>query len=269
MSMRPAQSWGRFPHVEPGEQAEIPLPWLPTELPSPIQERTLLPYGLGRRYGDSCLNPGGSLLRTEGLDRFIAFEPGTGRLRAEAGVTLDAILTRVVPDGWFLPVTPGTRCVTLGGAIANDVHGKNHHVAGTFGRHVLQLGLLRSDEGLITCSPTERPERFAATIGGLGLTGLITWAEIQLTRIESPEVIQETVPFGGLDEFLAINRESVTDWPFTVAWVDCVSGGDKLGRGLYFRGRPAPADPSQRVRPVPRAPRLSVPFQLPSPTLNR
>src|SRR5690606_10903831 len=125
--MRPAQSWGRFPHLEPGEQGEIPLPWLPTELPSPIKGRTLLPYGLGRSYGDSCLNPGGSLLRIEGLDRFIDFDPESGRLRAEAGVTLDAILTRVVPAGWFLPVTPGTRFVTLGGAIANDVHGKNHH----------------------------------------------------------------------------------------------------------------------------------------------
>src|SRR5690606_13786139 len=119
------ESWGRFPRVAPGTQGALPLTWQPTKLPTPPVGGTLLPYGLGRSYGDSCLNPGGSLLLTRGLDRFLHFDSATGRLVAEAGVTLDQILTLIVPHGWFLPVTPGTRWVTLGGAIANDVHGKN------------------------------------------------------------------------------------------------------------------------------------------------
>jgi FAD/FMN-containing dehydrogenase len=168
-----------------------------------------------------------------GLDRFIAFDPETGVLRAEAGITLSEILRFAVPRGWFLPVTPGTRFVTLGGAIANDVHGKNHHRAGTFGCDVTCIGLVRSDSGLVEIGPED--EIFAATIGGLGLTGLILWAEIKLVRISSAFVDGEAIPFGAMDEFLAVARASEATHEFTVAWVDCArADGDT--RGVFFRG---------------------------------
>ena len=126
-----------------------------------------LPVGLGRSYGDVCLLENGTLLQTAGMDRFLHFDPSTGMLRCEAGVTLQQILDFSVPRGYFLPVTPGTKYVTVGGAIANDIHGKNHHVAGTFGRHVLRFELVRSDGARFVCSPVENPEWFAATIGGM------------------------------------------------------------------------------------------------------
>ena len=187
-------------------------------------------------------------------------------------MTFDAILRLVVPQGWFLPVTPGTKFVTVGGAIANDVHGKNHHAQGTLGRHVRRLGLLRSDGRVRICSPMRETDLFGATIGGLGLTGLIVWAEIQLLRIQNPYVVQEALAFENLEEFLAINQASVDAWPYTVSWVDCVARGRNLGRGVYFRGRAAP--PQLAPTPAGRshlthAPLLRVPFQLPGFSLNQ
>ena len=145
-----------------------------------------MPYGLGRSYGDSCLNEGGTLLGTRGLSRFIAFDAANGLLQCEAGVSLAQVLQLIVPRGWFLPVTPGTKHVTLGGAVANDIHGKNHHGAGTLGRYVRRLELLRSDGSRRVCSPSQNAALFAATVGGLGLTGLITWVELGLRPIHNP-----------------------------------------------------------------------------------
>jgi FAD/FMN-containing dehydrogenase len=270
--MESPQSWGRYPRLPPGSQGTVSLTWQPPRLPAPPQGGSLLPYGLGRSYGDSCLNPDGSLLLTSGLDRFVSFDPATGLLTCEAGVTFDAILRLVVPQGWFLPVTPGTKFVTLGGAIANDVHGKNHHAEGTLGRHVRRLGLLRSDGKVRICSPMRETDLFGATIGGLGLTGLILWAELKLLRIQNPFVVQETLAFENLEEFLAINRASVDAWPYTVSWVDCVARGRNLGRGVYFRGRSAPPqlEPTATGRShLTHAPLLRVPFQLPGFSLNQ
>lgn len=199
--------------------------------------RPLLAFGNGRSYGDVCLNEGGTLLRTRNLDRFISFDPGTGRLACEAGVLLKDILDFALPRGFFLPVTPGTRYVTLGGAIANDVHGKNHHVSGSFGHHVLGLELLRSTGERIFCSSTENPDLFRATIGGLGLTGLITWAEIRLMRVWNAFVEVECLRFSSVSEYFELNASSNKDWPYTVAWFDC---GSKAGRGIFMRGRHAP-----------------------------
>src|SRR5579859_3476015 len=162
------ESWGRYPK----HHAEVaPLFWT-SDFPLPMARQTMLPVGLGRSYGDSCLLDGGTLLAARGLDRFIAFDQATGLLRCEAGVSLAEILDFAVPRGWFLPVTPGTKFVTVGGAIANDVHGKNHHVAGTFGCHVPRFELVRSNGERYECSATQNPSLFEATIGGLGLTGL-------------------------------------------------------------------------------------------------
>ena len=209
--------------------------------PLPAGPRPFLPFGLGRSYGDVCLNEGGTLLCTRGLKRFIAFDRASGRLTCESGVLLQEILALAVPQGFFLPVTPGTRLVTLGGAIANDVHGKNHHVAGSFGRHVVRFELLRSTGERLVCSQTENRELFRATIGGLGLTGLITWAEIQLIEVANPFMIVEQTRFHSLDEYFSLNEEKAANWPYTVAWFDC---GAKVGRGIYMAGRHAPVQES-------------------------
>ena len=265
------QSWGRYPHVT--EQRERSVTWASDGLPVPADGGSLLPYGQGRSYGDSCLNAGGTLLTTARLDRFLGFDPATGVVRCESGVTLDAILRLVTWQGWFLPVTPGTKFVSVGGAIANDVHGKNHHQAGTFGRHVPRFELVRSDGSRRVCSPTENPDWYAATIGGLGLTGLITWADIQLRRMSNPYILQETIPFNDLEGFLSLARESEKDFDFTVAWVDSLGRGKSLGRGLFYRGNHAApqfdALPLSRSHLSKRGGGLAVPFDMPGFALNR
>ena len=214
---------------------------------------TMLPFGNGRSYGDCNLNPGGILLDTRSLDRFIDFNPDTGVLSCEAGVLIDDILRLVVPQGWFPAVTPGTRFVTVGGAIANDVHGKNHHRAGSFGHHVLELELLRSDGSRIVCSPERQADWFAATIGGLGLSGLITCAKLQLRRVANACIDSETLRFRSLDEFFELSAASDTDWDYTVSWIDCTSSGQELGRGLFSRGNHALPGADASLAPRARA----------------
>jgi FAD/FMN-containing dehydrogenase len=172
------------------------------------------------------------MIETRFLDRMIAFDPITGVLRAEAGISLDAILRFCVPKGWFLPTTPGTRQVTLGGAIANDVHGKNHHRAACFGNHIPRLELFRSDGSRQVV--TVGDALHAATIGGLGLTGVILWAELQLVPIRSAMLNVELLRFRGLDEFLVLARESEQSWEHTVAWIDCQRSES---RARYFHAR--------------------------------
>ncbi len=201
----------------------------------------LLAYGNGRSYGDVCLNAGGVLLQTRGIDRFIAFDETTGVLTCEAGVLLAEIITSFVPRGWFLPVTPGTRFVTVGGAIANDVHSKNHHRAGSFGCHVRRFELVRSDGSRRVCSPSENAEWFAATVGGLGLTGLITWVEIELKRLPGVEIEVAATRFEGLGEFFAINDAAEAHHEYTVAWVDCLAARP---RGIFLAGDHVAAMPS-------------------------
>jgi FAD/FMN-containing dehydrogenase len=250
-------SWGRYPR--PTHQAALSLRSLSEPLPHHPGSKTVLPYGLGRSYGDSCLNDGGYVIPVAAFDHFISFDPTSGILRAEAGTSLAAILETFVPRGWFLPVSPGTKFVTLGGAIANDIHGKNHHVAGTFGRHVRRFELLRSTGERIVCSPTERPDLFAATIAGLGLTGLITWVEVQLIPIRSPYLDTRTTKFRNLDEFFDISKESDSLFEYSVSWVDCTSEGEHMGRGLFMAG-----NFSDRTKPGKR-PNLSLPFPCEAP----
>jgi FAD/FMN-containing dehydrogenase len=220
-------------------------------------------YGMGRSYGDACLNPGGVLWRTTGLDRLISFDPATGRLVCEAGVVLRDIQKLMIPRGWSLPVVPGTQFVTLGGAIANDVHGKNHHVVGSFGEHVRRLRLVRSDGERIECGPELRPDLFAATVAGLGLTGLIVEVELQLRPSSGPWLEAETVSFSGLPDFFALSDESEAGWEHTVAWIDCTSGSDL--RGLFIRARPATGRTGKPWRERSRR----VPFTTPVSMVNR
>jgi FAD/FMN-containing dehydrogenase len=261
------QSWGRYPRAR---QTVRFVDWISGALPFHAEDTALLPYGLGRSYGDCCLNDEGILLDTTRLNRFISFDAENGILRCESGVSLADILELVVPKGWFLPVTPGTKFVTVGGAIANDIHGKNHHRAGTFGNHTLRFELARSSGQRIPCSPVENAEWFNATIGGIGLTGLITWAEIRLKRIRTASLDVETIRFDNVAEFLSLSAESDRNFEYTVAWVDCFSGGDSLGRGLFMRANHA--DTGQAVSLHPGRPgrngRLTIPFDAPDILLN-
>jgi len=225
---------------------------------------TVLGYGLGRSYGDSNLNPNEMLFASRSLDHFIALDLETGLIRAEAGVSLAEVLEIAVPRGFFLPTTPGSQFVTLAGALANDVHGKNHHRAGCFGNAVTRFGMVRSDRGEIEVSSKSHSDLFAATIGGLGLTGLITWVEFQLTPIESAYISEETLVFNNADEFFEIEETHRNRFEYTVSWIDCTTQGKKLGRGIFSGGNWSSTGGLDVNRPG--GPIL--PFDLPSFALN-
>ena len=255
-SMRPVSSWGRL-GAEPHDVVELTDR---TAVAAAVTGRSGIAYGLGRSYGDACLNPNGLLWRTVGLDRLISFDEATGRLVCEAGVVLRDISRLMIPRGWNLPVVPGTQFVTVGGAIANDVHGKNHHLVGTFGEHVRRLKLVRTSGEPIECGPDDRPDLFRATIGGLGLTGLIVEVELQLRPSSGPWLEAETVPFSGLSSFFSLSDEFEAAWEHTVSWIDCTSGSAL--RGLFMRARPAEGRTGrrwrERMRRVPLTPPVSL-----------
>ena len=238
--------------------------WASDFPPQSLPATPMLPVGAGRSYGDVCLLDHGTLLTTRSLDRFCHFDPATGILRCEAGATLAEILEFAVPRGFFLPVTPGTKYVTVGGAIANDVHGKNHHLVGTFGRHLLRFELLRSDGTRLLCSPAQNPEWFRATIGGMGLTGLISWAEIRLRPIVSRQIRYQGTKFVGVEEFVDLSRAAAHS-EYTVAWLDCVARGRNFARGIFMQGQhseePQPLRPSKPAH-------LTFPIDLPEFALN-
>ncbi|MFZ0800249.1 MAG: FAD-binding oxidoreductase [Terriglobales bacterium] len=255
-------SWGRYPKTA---HRYVHKPAWNDQLPEILRTAapgSLLPYGLGRSYGDSCLNADRELIDCRRLNRILGFDESIGMIRCESGVSFSDIIDICLPKGWFLPVTPGTRFVTVGGAIANDVHGKNHHCAGTFGAHVRQIGLHRSNDGLVICNSETNSDMFCATVGGLGLTGVIAWADIQLKRVAGPWIEAESVPFRSLNTFLDLSRES-NRFEYTVAWLDCFAR--KNPRGIFFRGNHA-ADHGKKFHPK-RGPRL--PFALPAWMLNR
>lgn len=254
------QSWGRYPQRE---QRGTPVLDRHADIDFNA-ESSFLGYGKGRSYGDSCLNTEGTLLDSAYSDKFIEFDSLTGIIRCEPGATLKDIIAVALPKGWFLPVTPGTKFVTIGGAVANDVHGKNHHVDGTFGHFVRQLELLRSDGERLICSATSNADIFYATIGGLGLTGYITWVEIQLKAVHSAYVDVENICYQGLDEFKQLSLDSKDSHLYTVAWVDCMAKGADLGRGIFLR-----ANHSHVKQTLPKQKSaLKVPFNFPSIALN-
>lgn len=239
--MDPLLSWGRYPR-----HPQIPHPahW-PEDVSqglaaiATVGQGAALAFGCGRSYGDSCLAESGHVLAMQNMDRVLAADWETGVVLAQAGLTLAELIRIALPRGWFLPVTPGTKFVTLGGAVANDVHGKNHHVMGTFGRHVQLLTIYRSDEGFTQCSLAQRPDLFAATVGGLGLTGVILAVALQLRRVASSEIEQRSIRFGGFDEFFELSQAHDASHEYTVAWIDCLASGKQAGRGHYIAGNHA------------------------------
>jgi FAD/FMN-containing dehydrogenase len=234
-------SWGRYPRAP---QSAHPIHW-PQDVAKALadiasmERGAALAYGCGRSYGDSCLAESNHVIATQSMDRVLAADWQNGVVRAQAGLTLAELIRMALPRGWFLPVTPGTKFVTLGGAVANDVHGKNHHVRGTFGRHVKHLVIYRGAEGAVECSPTQRPDLFAATIGGLGLTGIVVSVELQLREVRTSDIVQRSIRFNNLDEFFDLSRTHDDSYEYTVAWIDCLASGKRSGRGHYIAGNHA------------------------------
>lgn len=243
--MKKYQSFGKYPL--PNNQ-EVNLVFN-QNINFPNNIKNYLPFGLGKSYGDSCLNSNNILLDCSYLNKFISFDENSQILKAEAGVTLKEIIDVFLPRGYFLPVTPGTKLITLGGAIANDVHGKNHHRYGTFGRYILSFDLLRSDGNIYHCSPTENIDLYNATIGGLGLTGVILNAELKLIKVAGPLIDAEFIKFYSFEEFFEINTNS-QEYDYTVAWVNT----SKFGSGIYSRGNFANADKQIKFEPISKSP---------------
>jgi FAD/FMN-containing dehydrogenase len=257
------ESWGRYPNYN----AEVRSLHWQDEFPRIIDgvHHGALPVGMGRSYGDVCLLKDGTLVKTTGMNRLLSFDEASGVLTAEAGITLAQILDFAVPRGFFLPVSPGTKYVTLGGAIANDIHGKNHEAAGSFGCHVPQFELVRSDGTRLLCSATQNPDWFAATIGGMGLTGLITWAQLRLKPIVSRMIDYEGIQFHGIDEFLELKQQYAQS-EYTVSWVDCVSTGKNFARGIFMAGDHSNTPGELKRTPEPK---LAFPFDAPAMMLSR
>jgi FAD/FMN-containing dehydrogenase len=244
------ESWGRHPIIDaeqflPGENAGVRA--------ALDRAPSLIPFGQGRSYGDSAL--AARVLRSGRLDRLLAFDPGSGVLDCQAGVTLDAILRVFVPKGWFLPVTPGTKYISVGGAIASDVHGKSHHVNGCFSETVLDFDLMLADGSLRRCSREENADLFRATCGGMGLTGIVLRARLRLLAIRSSVIEQETHKARDLEELLDRFEETRSS-TYAVAWIDCMSRGAALGRSVLTVGDFS----AEGGLTVHREPRIGVPL---------
>ena len=270
--VRPLSGWGQFP-VEtcrifrPEKRAAL------TAILASGEEPSYIARGLGRSYGDAALNQGGGVISFERLNRLIAFDPATDVLECEAGVSFAEILDCFLPRGYFLPVTPGTKFVTLGGAIAHDVHGKNHHRAGTISNFVLDFRLQTPQGDVITCSPRENPDVFWATVGGAGLTGLLLSARIRLQRVETAYVLVDFLKASHFEDAIDAMAESDHLYEFSVAWIDCLAKGKDLGRSVLMRANPAkagdlPPDSGDPLR-LRRRSEHPVPFNFPAGLLNR
>jgi decaprenylphospho-beta-D-ribofuranose 2-oxidase len=220
----PISGWGRYPV----QSCELQRPERYADL-RPDDSVSLIPRGQGRSYGDAALNENGQVLLTERVNRLLEFDLESGILRAEAGVTLAEILNVVIPKGWFLPVTPGTKFVSLGGCVAADVHGKNHHHEGSFGAHVLVLELILADGSRVACSATKNPQLFWATVGGMGLTGIIGEVTLQLVPISSAYMMVRHHVAVDLEQLFEHLQNPAQDDRYTVAWIDSLASGKIWG----------------------------------------
>ncbi len=258
--------WGNYP----ANQAIVERPERFHQLH--VDAKNIIARGLGRSYGDAALNTDRDVILMERLNRFLAFDEKTGVLKAEAGTSLEEILETFIPRGWFLPVTPGTKYVTLGGCLAADIHGKNHHVDGTFGAHVNEFELLLANGSKRRCSPKQNPELFWGTVGGMGLTGIITEMALQLIPIETAYMQVQHHFAKNLDAVLAILENKQLDDRYSVAWIDCLSGGENFGRSIVMNAHHAakkdlPAHISDPYQ-IKASKKISLPFYFPAWALN-
>jgi len=236
---REMYGWGRHPRV----RSLVARPERRAEVKAALDDRggvPILAHGLGRSYGDAALIANGRMVLTRRLDRMLSFDPATGWLEVEAGVSLEEIIRTFVPRGFFPPVVPGTQFVTIGGALGCDIHGKNHHVDGTFADHVRRVELLTGSGEVVVCDAEHEPDLFWATVGGMGMTGIILSLQLKLVPIDNPFIEMESVRVESLDHFFEVSAES-GDFTHTVSWIDCVTTGAAMGRGIFMRGRYAPA----------------------------
>jgi decaprenylphospho-beta-D-ribofuranose 2-oxidase len=273
--VRPARltGWGRLaPTV--ARLAEPARPQDVAGLLGAVSGRGLIARGLGRSYNNAAQNDGGLVISTARLNKIISLDSQTGLATCEAGVSLEQLMVAGLPHGWFVPVSPGTRQVTIGGAIAADVHGKNHHVAGSFGQHVRWLDLLLADGAERRVTPAAEPDLFWATAGGMGLTGVILRAEIQLKQVETARIRVDTVRTADLDEAMAYLKATDEQFGYTVAWLDCLATGANLGRSVITSGDFAAVDelpPAERRDPLAFRPaaRIGAPPGWPPGLINR
>lgn len=226
-------NWGNFPIVEKEMKSEDSFKKIKEFV---LNNNEVIARGNGRCYGDSSL--GEHIFSTKKLNKFISFDRLNGIIECESGVLLSEVLEISVPQGYFLYVTPGTKFVSVGGAIASDVHGKNHHAEGCFSEYVIEFKLMIENGEIITCSREENSDKFWATIGGMGLTGIILTAKFKLKNIESAYIRQESIKAENLDEIFQLFEESES-WTYTVAWIDCLQKGKNIGRSILMRGEHA------------------------------
>lgn len=257
--------WGNFPKTK----AEVEKPDSENEVRSLQKSVGIhIPRGAGRSYGDSSLSS--TILESAKLNQTLIFDSENGIYTCQSGKMLNVILDEIVPRGYFLPVTPGTKFITVGGAIAADIHGKNHHVDGCFSQHLLWFNLMMADGSVKKCSRTENPELFWATCGGMGLTGFILEASFQLKKIETSKIVNRTIKCENLDKVIT-NLLEHENYTYSVAWIDCGTSGKNLGRSLLYLGEHANkaevADDLSRYKTP--SPIIGLPFNLPNWTLNK
>ena len=273
MTRQVLQGWGRTA----GSVADVVAPTTDEQVAEAVLARPargVVARGLGRSYGDAAQNAGGAVLDLRAMDRVLSVDVAGARVTVEAGVSLDALMHLLLPLGLFVPVTPGTRSVTVGGAVAADVHGKDHHVSGSFCDAVERLDLLVADGTVRTVGPDRDPDLFWATAGGMGLTGVVLRATLRMRPVETSRVVVDTERAADLDDLLARLTDGDDRYPYSVAWVDCLARGRSLGRAVLTRGRPARRDDlDAKARRDPLSfrhrPRLQVPDVLPSGLVNR
>jgi FAD/FMN-containing dehydrogenase len=261
-------NWGNYPEMDSEERTFA----FTDQLIDLVNESGgFIPRGNGRCYGDASL--GNRTISTLKYDKILSFDTSNGLFECQSGITLDQVLQVIVPEGWFLPVTPGTKFITVGGAVASDVHGKNHHVDGSFSNHVLELDLVLPSSELVSCSPLQHADLFEATCGGMGLTGIITRVKFRLKKIETTLIRQKQVRAGSLDEIIRL-FDVHRDYTYSVAWIDCLKKGKNFGRSILLLGEHASLeDLPERFKSnplkLPSKKQITLPFNFPSWILNR
>jgi decaprenylphospho-beta-D-ribofuranose 2-oxidase len=260
-------NWGNYPVME----SEVRTFSFDEQLVKLLEKSDhVIPRGNGRCYGDASL--AGTTISTLHYNRILSFDHNAGVFECQSGLTLDRILEVIVPKGWFLPVTPGTKFITVGGAVGSDVHGKNHHVDGSFSNHIVEMDVMIADGKVITCSPIKNEDLFEATCGGMGLTGMITRVKFNLKKIETSYIKQKQIKASNLDDLLQL-FEKYQHYTYSMAWIDCLTTGEHFGRGILIVGEHATVqelNARQKKNPLalPGKPKITFPFNLPSWVLN-